>query len=146
MAARKLSQAHYQQLADARHTLTRFLRFSESAAGKAGLSSQQYHALLALRAAGTARPASIGHVARGLLIKHNSAVELVDRLVRQGLVDRRDSPQDRRKVELRVTPKGRRTLERLVHIHRQELDRLAAAMKDLQRMAHVSQARRHAGL
>ena len=128
MAAHKLSQAHYQRLADFRHTLARFLRFSESAAGKAGLSGQQYHALLTLRAAGMAKPASIGHVAKGLLIKHNSAVELVDRLVRQGLVDRRDSPQDRRKVDLRVTPKGRRTLDRLVLIHRRELDRLAAQL------------------
>jgi DNA-binding MarR family transcriptional regulator len=128
MATPKLSQAHYRHLADFRHTLTRFLRFSESAAAKAGLSGQQYHALLALRAAGTEQPASISHVAKGLLIKHNSAVELVDRLVRQGLVDRRDSPQDRRKVDLRLTSKGHRTLDRLVHAHGEEFGRLAAQL------------------
>jgi DNA-binding MarR family transcriptional regulator len=131
MGYRKLSHAQYQQLADFRHTLRRFLRFSEEAAEQAGLSGQQYQALLALRAAASAAQATVGYVARCLIIKHNSAVELVDRLVKQGLVDRRESPRDRRKVELRPTPKGARILDRLVHVHRHELHRLAAQLLPL---------------
>lgn len=126
MANGKLSDAQYRQLADFRHTLRRFLRFSEAAAEDAGLSGRQYHALLALRAATAAQPASIGYVAKCLLIKHNSAVELIDRLVKQRLVERRESSEDRRKVELSVTRKGQRLLDRLVDVHRQELGRLAA--------------------
>jgi DNA-binding MarR family transcriptional regulator len=62
-------------------------------------------------------------------------VELIDRLVKQRLVARRESPADRRRVELRVSAKGQRTLDRLVHVHRQELDRLAAQI--LQMSRHV---------
>jgi DNA-binding MarR family transcriptional regulator len=133
MASRTLSETQYRQLADFRHTLRRFLRFSETAAEKAGISGQQYQALLALRAAGAVHQRTIGYVARCLLIKHNTAVELVDRLVKQRLVERRDSAEDRRKVQVSVTAKGQRILDRLVLVHRQELDRLAVHIVQMNR-------------
>jgi DNA-binding MarR family transcriptional regulator len=41
------------------------------------------------------------------MIKHNSAVGLVDRLGNEGLVVREPSTVDRRKVELRLSARGR---------------------------------------
>jgi DNA-binding MarR family transcriptional regulator len=68
--------------------------------------------------------ASIGDLAQQLLIKHNSAVELVDRLVEEKLVVREPSRADRRKVELRLTGRGRQVLAKLAAMHRAELERL----------------------
>ena len=128
MAHGKLTRTQYRQLADFRHTLRRFLRFSEAAAEQLGLSGQQYEALLALRAALAAQDRTIGYVARRLLIKHNSAGELVERLVKQKLVRRQGSALDRREVELSLSPKGERLIQRLADVHRRELRGVAVRL------------------
>jgi DNA-binding MarR family transcriptional regulator len=119
-----LTTRDYARLAAFRHALRRFLGFSEMAAAKVGLSGQQYQAMLALRGWTEEGAFTIADLARQLLIKHNSAVELVDRLVRQDLLAREASTADRRKVELRLTPRGRRLLARLAAVHRAELQRM----------------------
>src|SRR6185295_10758422 len=101
-----------------------FLRFSEEAAAEAGLTMQHYHAMLVVRSCPEDASVTIADLARQLLIKHNSAVELVDRLVREDLLARETSTADRRKVELRLTPRGRRLLARLAAMHRAELQRI----------------------
>jgi DNA-binding MarR family transcriptional regulator len=45
-------------------------------------------------------------------IDPSTMVSLVDQLERAGLAKRQPHPQDRRAREVRITPKGRRTLER----------------------------------
>src|SRR5262249_46559954 len=108
----KLMDQEYTKLAAFRHTLRRFLHFSESAAARMGISGQQYHALLVVRARPGGAEMTINDLARQLLIKHNSAVGLVDRLAEQGLLARRPAQDDARKVNLVLTAKGARTLER----------------------------------
>ena len=126
----KLTTRDYGQLAAFRHLLRRFLRFSESAAAEVGLSAQHYQAMLILRSSPDDRRVSIVDLAQHLLIKHNSAVGLVDRLAQQGLIVREPSASDRRKVELRLTTRGRQVLARLAGMHRRELQRIGP---DLQR-------------
>ncbi|MGE5639249.1 MAG: MarR family winged helix-turn-helix transcriptional regulator [Clostridia bacterium] len=123
-----LPTTQYVRLAAFRAALRNFLHFSDAEAGRMGLSSQQYQALLAVRASGDERPPTINDLARQLFIKHNSAVGLVDRLAEQGLVRRRPVAGDRRKVCLRITTKGRRVLARLASLHRAELRRVAPVM------------------
>jgi DNA-binding MarR family transcriptional regulator len=118
-----LSAANYTRLATFRRTLRRFLRFSEGAAARVGLTGRQYQAMLAIRAS-PAGSMSIRELAEDLLIKHNSAVELVDRLGTRGLVLRERSSGDRRKVGVRLTPLGAKTLRELASAHRQELRRI----------------------
>src|SRR5689334_15681327 len=72
---------------------------------------------------------TINDLAQQLLIKHNSAVELVDRLVAVGLVLRQPSSADRRKVELRLTSRGRQVLAKLAAVHRSELHRIGPILK-----------------
>jgi len=62
--------------------------------------------MLVLRACPDDERVTINDLARHLLIKHNSAVGLVDRLVQGKLIVREASSVDRRKVELRLTPRG----------------------------------------
>ncbi len=125
----KLTTRDYARLAAFRHALRGFLRFSEDAASAVGLTTQHYQAMLVLRACPEERRVTIAELAAELFIKHNSAVELVDRLVREGLVVRQASLADRRKVELCLTPRGREVLAKLAGVHRRELKRVGPILK-----------------
>jgi hypothetical protein len=59
----------------------------------------------------------------------SAVLELVDRLVREGLVVREPSSADRRKVELRLTSRGRTVLAKLARMHRAELQRIGPLLK-----------------
>jgi DNA-binding MarR family transcriptional regulator len=85
--------------------------------------------MLILRAADEGEPVTIVALAHELLIKHNSAVGLVDRLVLEGLATREASSADRRKVELRLSARGRAVLAQLAAVHRAELQRIGPALK-----------------
>ena len=125
-----LDASEYQQLASFRFALRSFLRFSEAAAEEVGLTAQQYQALLAVCATADGH-VTINDLAQQLLIRHNSAVGLVDRLTSQGLVSREPSPDDGRKVILRLTAKGDRVLEKLAEVHREELRRIGPQLETL---------------
>lgn len=125
-----LDAGEYRQLASFRYALRSFLRFSEAAAEKVGLTAQHYQALLAICATPGGR-VTINDLAQQLLIRHNSAVGLVDRLNDQGLVAREPSPEDGRKVYLRLTAKGDRVLEKLAEVHREELLRIGPQLEAL---------------
>ena len=127
----RLKTADYARLAAFRQVLREFLHFSEDAAGGLGLTAQHYQAMLVLRACPEGTSVSISDLARQLLIKHNSAVGLVDRLVAERLVVREPSPADRRKVELRLSARGREVLARLAAIHREELERIGPLLSRL---------------
>jgi DNA-binding MarR family transcriptional regulator len=117
-----LGPAEYRTLAAFRYTLRRFLAFSDVAASAVGLTQQQYQALLVMKARhGTL---GISELAAQLLVKHHSAVGLVDRLEQQGLVRREPSKSDRRKVVVRLTSHGARVFEKLATAHRAELRRI----------------------
>ena len=121
----------YARLAAFRQGVREFLRFSEDAAQKAGLSAQHYQAMLILRACPEDARVSINDLAGHLLIKHNSAVGLVDRVGKEGLAKRESSGGDRRKVELRLTVRGRTILAKLAEMHRRELERIGPELKRL---------------
>lgn len=124
-----LKTADYARLAAFRQALREFLRFSEEAAAAAGLTAQHYQAMLILRACPEDRRTTINDLAQQLLIKHNSAVGLVDRLVEEGLAVREASKADRRKVELRLSTRGRQVLAKLAAVHSRELQRIGPALK-----------------
>jgi len=126
-----LHTADYARLAAFRQGLREFLRFSEEAAERAGLLTQHYQAMLILRACPEGLTVSINDLARQLMIKHNSAVGLVDRLVKEGLVRRMVSATDRRKVELQLSARGRQVLAKLAATHRRELERIGPELKRL---------------
>lgn len=124
-----LTTRDYAQLAAFRHALRGFLRFSEAAAAEIGLTAQHYQAMLVVRGWPEGRCASIADLAQQLLIKHNSAVGLVDRLEQEELIVRQPSSTDRRKVELRLTTRGREVLAKLAATHRRELRRIGPLLQ-----------------
>jgi DNA-binding MarR family transcriptional regulator len=112
----------YPALADLRYQLRRFIRVREVAARRAGVEPQQYLALLQIKGLEGRQPVTIGALSERLQIRHHAGVQLVDRLVRQGLAARERTGRDRREVVVRVSPAGEKVLRRLA---RQSLDELA---------------------
>ncbi len=119
--AGRREQVMYENLARFRFALRQFLAFSEATTSKAGVTPQQYQALLVLRTHIDRDGATIGDVADQLLLQHHGGVQLIDRLVALGLVERRRSELDRRKVIVSMTAKGTGLLRRLAVAHRNEL-------------------------
>ncbi len=76
---------------------------------------------MAIRGFSIREPVSIGDLARHMLIRHHTAVELVNRMVKLKIVRRGTDPSDRRRVLLELTGEGERRLRRLYQIHVHEL-------------------------
>jgi DNA-binding MarR family transcriptional regulator len=110
----------YVGLAGVRQALRRFLNFSEVAATSAGITTQQYQAMLAVRAS-RKRALAIKDLAEELLIKPNGAVQLVDRLEAIGMVRRDTGARDRRVVIVSLTDLGDRVIAVLAADHMAEL-------------------------
>lgn len=64
---------------------------------------------------------SVQQLADRLIIKHHSAVELVDRLVERGLVTRVRDPGDGRRAKINLSPKAEKLLLLLSATHLKEL-------------------------
>jgi DNA-binding MarR family transcriptional regulator len=117
-----LSKEDFEELAKFRLALRRFLSFSEKTSRIAGISAQQYQAMLVIRAhAGPAM--TIKDLAEQMLLLPHGAVQLVDRLVQAGLAERLPSDADRRSVLVALTPEGEQVTARLAVDHYAELIR-----------------------
>ena len=124
-AALKQNKSLYQALAEFRCQLRKFLLISEEAAHQAGLHPQQHQLLLAIAGAGPDVRPSIAYAANVLGLKHNSVVELANRCEKEGLLRRAVDPEDGRRVCLKITARGAKVLDKLSHMHLQELHVLA---------------------
>ncbi len=125
------TDADYQRLLEFRTGLRRFLRWSEEQAHAQDLTPAQHQLLLAIRGHPGQVGPSIGDVAGYLLLRHNSAVGLVDRAQAKGLVARTPDPEHRSTVRLSLTDDGARRLEALSELHIEEVPRLARSMRAL---------------
>lgn len=119
--AAQISTREYRALAELRYVVRRFLNFSEAAARGARVEPQQHQLLLVLKGMPSKCRPTISTVAERLQLHHNSAVELAQRSIERGLVERRSNAADRREVLLHITPEGERLLRRLSIAHRAEL-------------------------
>ncbi len=125
MTPRSSVSPDYKAMAEFRFQIRRFLRFSEQTARAGGLEPQQYQLLLTLKGMDDDLVPKIGEIAQRLQIQHHSTVELVDRLVRRGLIRRRRSDSDRREVILELTPRGDKILQDLALRHWSEYRNMA---------------------
>ncbi|MFL5702770.1 MAG: MarR family winged helix-turn-helix transcriptional regulator [Ktedonobacteraceae bacterium] len=120
--------AAYQTLAEFRYQLRRFLRFSEQVVRAAGLEPQQHQLLLAVKGLPEGRKATISALAERLQLAHHSTVELVDRLVERGFIQRCRDEADQRQVLVRLTPQGEEVLRNRSLAHRAELQSTGPAL------------------
>ena len=116
-----LTKKEFESLSEFRFHVRRFERFSQNAIRRYGITSLQYLLLLHVRGYPGRDYASIGELAKRLQAPHNGVVALVTRCVARGLIQRRRSTEDRRRVEVRLRAKGLTILTRLAALHRAEL-------------------------
>lgn len=128
---RNLTQADYEALSEFRYLIRCFLEFSQSAARDVGLTPRQHQALLAIKGFPGGRPLTIGELAERLRIRHQTAVELVDRLSEAGLVRRAADPSDQRRILLVLTERADERLAELSAAHLDELARIKPSLRKL---------------
>jgi DNA-binding MarR family transcriptional regulator len=109
----RIRSADYRALADLRYRIRHFLRASDVAALQLGLEPQQYLLLLAVRGLPQEMKPTIRTLAERLGLKHNSTVELINRLQSRGCVQRTRSAEDRRCVLVSLLPRGEKLLEQV---------------------------------
>jgi DNA-binding MarR family transcriptional regulator len=126
-----LGQTDFEHLLELRAGLRRFLRWSEEQAKAAGLTATKHQLLLAVRGHPDPAGPTIGDLARYLVLRHHSAVGLVDRVVRDGLVRRTRDSASKSVVRVTLTPAGADKLGALADAHLQEIAHLAPTMHTL---------------
>jgi DNA-binding MarR family transcriptional regulator len=123
-----LSHLDYQELAELRFQIRRFLHFSESVALEEGIEPRQHQALLAIKAMPADGSCTVGALAARLFLHHQSTVGLIDRLALRKLVTRTPGHEDGRQVIVSLTRHGEDILKRLSLTHRKELKESAPAL------------------
>ena len=126
-----LTQPDFEHLLALRTGLRRFLNWSEQQAGLVGITPGQHQLLLAIRGHPDPVGPTIGDVANYLVLRHHSAVGLIDRAAAAGLVTREPDPTSSSAVRLVLTDAGIEKLEILSETHLEELKHLGPAMRSL---------------
>jgi DNA-binding MarR family transcriptional regulator len=126
-----LSRGDFENLLAFRTSLRRFLHWSQTQARAAGLTPAQHQLLVAIKGHPGRQEPTIGDLAGYLLLRHHSAVELVDRAAAAGLVERRSDAEDRRVTRVGLTADGEARLNKLATAHLDELRNLAPVLDQL---------------
>jgi DNA-binding MarR family transcriptional regulator len=135
-----LNAEQFSGLAGFRLALRRFLATSEALNREAGITQQQYQAMLAIKTrAVDAMP--MKELAGQLLLTHHAAVQLVNRLATAGLAERSASDEDRRSVLLTLTAAGETLLDELAGKHLGEMQRQEPLLtQSLRRLKQIAPA------
>ena len=116
-----LKKRDFEALSEFRYQLRRFLRFSEQAVRAEGITPLQYLLMLHIKGFADRDWATVGELAEKLQSQHHGTVALVSRCEKLGLVRRKLSDVDRRRVEIHLTAKGERYVDKLARMHRDEI-------------------------
>jgi len=119
--AMNLTQDDFRQQAEFRFMLRHFLKSSEVHARAHGLEAAQFQLLLAVRGMPGDEPPNVTSVAKRLLVETHTVVEMVDKMIEKGMMERFREGKDRRCVYLRVTPAGEVVLEKIALLNRRVL-------------------------
>ena len=125
------TSADFAHLLAFRVSLRQFQHWSENQARGAGLTHVQHQLLVAIKGHAGDTPPSVGDLAGYLMLRHHSAVELVDRAEAVGIVQRSPDPEDARVVRVQLTTRGDRLVTALTQAHLAELRKLAAVLNEL---------------
>jgi DNA-binding MarR family transcriptional regulator len=120
----------FRQQAEFRHHVRRFLKASEVNSRAEGLEPSQFQLLLAIKGMPEEIRPNVTNLSRRLLIETHSVVELVDRLIQKGMVERYRSGGDKRMVFLRLTEKGEGAVDRIAQHNRQDLKQSLSAFME----------------
>jgi len=145
------SLAQAEALRSIRALVAALSRSARTVEQRTGVTNAQ---LFLLRELAADRAMSINDLAARALTGQNTVSMIVARLVEQGLVTRRRSENDARRVEVRLTPQGRKLVNRapepptarLLHaIRRMSRDQLRALNRSLGALARLMELPEHDG-
>lgn len=128
-------------LARFRYALRKFVRFSENAARKCGVTPQQHQLLLGVAGHTGRGCATISELAEFLQERHHSVVELVERAVQNKLVRRTQDREDRRVVIVSLTKRGEEKLLQLSQLHHEEAKRVQGLVDSREGFVFVAHSR-----
>jgi DNA-binding MarR family transcriptional regulator len=129
-----VSKKEYIALSEFRSRVASFLAFSENAAKSAGLTPVQYLLLLHIGGIPGREWATVRELADRLQGSHHNTVLLVQRCEANGLVSKKRNADDARLVEVHLTARGRKLLERIASQHKSEL----RTLDNVFRVRHVT--------
>jgi DNA-binding MarR family transcriptional regulator len=112
-------------LMDTIHPIMQFIRTEMRNQREPSLSVPQFRLLGFL---GRHPGASLSEVAEHLGITRATASSMTDRLVKRGLVDRAEDPQERRQVMLKLTPSGQKELDQMRTMTRLKITELLGGL------------------
>jgi DNA-binding MarR family transcriptional regulator len=121
MAKGKINIEDYRALAEFRFQLRLFQRVIEQAAREEGIQPQHHQLLLAIKGLPADVAPSIHVLAERMQTAHHSMVELIDRVAKAGYVIRNMDSDDKRKVNIHLTPKAEKLLAKLAIASRKQL-------------------------
>jgi len=116
-----LDKHDFEILSDFRYGIRRFERFSEEVTRQHGLTPLQYLLLLHVKGYPGRDWATVGELAERLQAQQHGVVALISRCEKLGLVERRRSSDDRRRIEIHLLKEGEKTINKLASLHRAEL-------------------------
>lgn len=99
------------------------LRIREAIAAQLGISAPRFNILTAIAALHDEAP-SVSRIARRLGVSVPFVVTETGQLLARGLIEKTTDPSDRRRVQLRLSPRGRAALEEVAPFQRQVNDLL----------------------
>jgi DNA-binding MarR family transcriptional regulator len=109
--ARSTRATDFERAADFRASLRRFLRVSEDAARRHGLTPRRHLLLLMIKGApGGVERSTVSELCRRLQLAQSTVTELVQRAEEAGLVRRDPAEDDGRVAHLTLTAEGERRL------------------------------------
>ena len=112
-----MSDAEWARLAELRAGIRRYLAWAEQRAKEHDMTPAQVQLALAIRSHPDPVGPTLGDLAEALLLRHHSAVGLVDRAERAGLVRRERDLAHPGRVHVRLTGLGADRLETLSRLH-----------------------------
>jgi len=132
MARKRLAvptKQQYEALSEFRYQLRRFLRFSEEITRRHGVTPLQYQLMLHVCGVPGREWATVGEIAERMQAHPHGTLALLARCEANGLVYRTRGENDRRQVEVRLRPKGKRCLKKLAALHHAELKSLRGTIQ-----------------
>jgi DNA-binding MarR family transcriptional regulator len=124
----------------AKHVTGRVVRLAaafQEAAGELyadlGITGSDYGILAPLRRAGPPYELTPTELARHRMITSGGTTAAIDRVERQGLVERVPNPADRRGSLVRLTPEGKRVMDEAMARHAESEHRMVAALTGKER-------------
>jgi DNA-binding MarR family transcriptional regulator len=121
LKALPLNKHDFEILSDFRYQIRKFERFSEEVTRQHGLTPLQYLLLLHVKGYPDRDWATVGEIAERLQAQQHGVVALISRCEKLGLVERRRSSDDRRRIEIHLLKDGEKVINKLARLHRTEL-------------------------